>query len=95
MLHDEPVLTSGIGAWPMGLTGHPIASIGKTLRVATGSVCRYAQTCRLHGLAGYPWAEQPGYWGLLTSARLAGLGWELGQPQRRSQRPYPYPGPLR
>lgn len=61
MLHDEHVLTCGIGARPMGLTGHPIASMGKTLRVATGSVCRYAQPGRLHGLAGYPWAEQPGY----------------------------------
>ena len=44
MLHDEPVLTCGIGARPMGLTGHPIASMGKTLGVATGSVCRYAPT---------------------------------------------------
>ena len=79
MLHDEPVLTCGIGAWPMGLTGHPIASVGKTLGVTAGSVCRYAQPGCLHGLAGYPQAEQSGYWGLLTSAQLAGLGWELGQ----------------
>ena len=34
---------------------------------------------REKGLAGYLAAEQPGYWGLLTSAQLAGLGQELGQ----------------
>ena len=36
-----------------------------------------AQTYRLQGLAGYLRAEQPGYWGLLTSAQLAGLCHEL------------------
>ena len=43
------------------------------------SVYRYAQTYQLHGLAGYLRAEQPGYWGLLTSAQLAGLCRERGQ----------------
>jgi hypothetical protein len=47
--------------------------------VDVSSVYRYAQTYQLHGLAGYLRAEQPGYWGLLTSAQLAGLCRELGQ----------------
>ena len=43
------------------------------------SVYRYAQTYQLQGLVGYLWAEQPGYWGLLTSAQFAGLRRELDQ----------------
>jgi hypothetical protein len=34
---------------------------------------------QLHGLTGYLRAEQPDYWGLLTSSQLAGLCRELGQ----------------
>ena len=59
--------------------GHAAATVAQALGVDAGSVYRYAQTYRLQGLSGYLRAEQPGYWGLLTSAQLAGLGRELGQ----------------
>ncbi|AWM33981.1 hypothetical protein DDQ68_15010 [Hymenobacter nivis] len=47
--------------------------------LAGSSVYRYAQPYRLQGLAGYQAAEQPGYWGLLSSGQRAGLCRELGQ----------------
>ncbi|WP_216690081.1 helix-turn-helix domain-containing protein [Hymenobacter siberiensis] len=59
--------------------GHAAARVAQALGVDVSSVYRYAQTYQLHGLAGYLRAEQPGYWGLLTSAQLAGLCRELGQ----------------
>ena len=59
--------------------GHAATTVAQALGVDVSSVYRYAQTYQLHGLAGYPRAEQPGYWGLLTSAQLAGLCRELGQ----------------
>ena len=37
----------------------------------------HAQTYHAQGLSGYLQAEQPGYWGLLTSAQLARLYQEL------------------
>ena len=46
--------------------GHAAATVA--LGVDAGSVYRYAHTYQLHGLASYLRAEQPGYWGLLTSA---------------------------
>ena len=59
--------------------GHAAATVVQALGVDVSSVYRYAQTYQLHGLSGYLRAEQPGYWGLLTSAQLAGLCRELGQ----------------
>nr|WP_235727031.1 IS630 family transposase [Hymenobacter siberiensis] len=59
--------------------GHAAARVAQALGVDVSSVYRYAQTYQLHGLAGYLRAEQPGYWGLLTSAQLAGLCRELDQ----------------
>ena len=59
--------------------GHAAATVAQALGVDASSVYRYAQTYQLHGLAGYLRAEQSGYWGLLTSAQLAGLCRELGQ----------------
>ncbi len=59
--------------------GRAVAAIAEDLGLDETTVYRYAQTYRLQGLAGYLKAEQPGYWGLLTSAQLAGLAQELGQ----------------
>jgi len=59
--------------------GRAVATIAKDLGLDEATVYRHAQTYRLQGLAGYLRAEQPGYWGLLTSAQLAGLCRELGQ----------------
>ena len=59
--------------------GHAAATVAQALGVDVSSVSHYAQTYQLHGLAGYLRAEQPGYWGLLTSAQLASLRRELGQ----------------
>ena len=59
--------------------GHAAAAVAQALGVDVSSVYRYAQTYHLLGLAGYLRAEQPGYWGLLTSSQLAGLCRELGQ----------------
>ena len=59
--------------------GRAVAAIAEDLGLDEATVYRYAQTYRLQGLAGYLKAEQPGYWGLLTSAQLAGLAQELGQ----------------
>ena len=59
--------------------GRAVAAIAEDLGLDEATVYRHAQTYRLKGLAGYLAAEQPGYWGLLTSAQLAGLTQELGQ----------------
>ena len=59
--------------------GRTVAAIAKDLGLDEATVYRYVQTYRLEGLAGYLAAEQPGYWGLLTSVQLAGLDRELGQ----------------
>ena len=59
--------------------GHSAATVAQNLGLDASSVYRYAQTYRLQGLTGVLAAEQPGYWGLLTSAQLAGLCRELGQ----------------
>ena len=59
--------------------GHAAATVAQALGVDVSSVYRYAQTYHLQGLSGYLRAEQPGYWGLLTSSQLAGLCRELGQ----------------
>jgi transposase len=59
--------------------GRAVAAIAEDLGLDETTVYRYAQTYRLQGLVGYLKAEQPGYWGLLTSAQLAGLARELGQ----------------
>ena len=49
---------------------HAAATVAQALGMDASSVYRYAQTDQLQGLAGYPRAEQLGYWGLLTSAQL-------------------------
>ena len=59
--------------------GHAAATIAQNLGVDASSIYRYAQAYRLQGLVGLLAGEQPGYWGLLTSAQLAGLGRELDQ----------------
>ena len=59
--------------------GRAVAAIAEDLGLDEATVYRYAQAYREKGLAGYLAAEQPGYWGLLTSAQLAGLARELGQ----------------
>jgi len=59
--------------------GHAAAAVAQALGVDGSSVYRYAQAYRLQGLVAYLRAEQPGYWGLLTSAQLAGLCHEVGQ----------------
>ena len=59
--------------------GHAATTVAQALGMDASNVSRYAQTYRLHGLAGYLRAEQPGYWDLLTSAQLAGLRSELDQ----------------
>ncbi len=59
--------------------GRAVAAIAEDLGLDEATVYRHAQTYRLKGLAGYLAAEQPGYWGLLSSAQLAGLCRELGR----------------
>jgi transposase len=59
--------------------GRAVAAIAEDLGLNEATVYRYAQTYRVQGLVGYLKAEQPGYWGLLSSAQLAGLTRELGQ----------------
>jgi len=59
--------------------GRAVAAIAEDLGLDEATVYRYAQVYREKGLAGYLATEQPGYWGLLTSAQLAGLGQELGR----------------
>ena len=57
--------------------GHAPLAVAQALGVDVRSVYRHAEAYRLQGLPGYLAAAQPGYWGLLTSAQLAGLGQEL------------------
>jgi len=57
--------------------GRAVAAVAEDLGLDEATVYRYAQTYHLHGLVSYLKAEQPGYWGLLTSAQLAGLCREL------------------
>ena len=59
--------------------GHAAATIAQNLGVEASSVYRYAQAYRLQGPVGLLAGEQPGYWGLLTSAQLAGPRRELDQ----------------
>ena len=59
--------------------GHAAATIAQNLDVEASSVYRYAQAYRLQDLVGLLAGEQPGYWGLLTSAQLAGPRRELDQ----------------
>ncbi len=59
--------------------GRSVVAIAEDLGLDQATVYRYAQAYREKGLAGYLKAEQSGYWGLLTSAQLAGLAQELGQ----------------
>jgi len=59
--------------------GRAVAAIAEDLGLDEATVYRYAQTYRSKGLAGYLKAEQPGYWGLLSSVQLAGLCQQLGQ----------------
>ena len=59
--------------------GRAAGVIAQDLGLDAGSVYRRAQTYHLKGLAGYLAAEQPGYWGLLSSAQLAGLCRALGK----------------
>ena len=59
--------------------GHAAATVAQALGVDVSNGYRYAQTYQLQGLSGYLRAEQPDYWGLLTSSQLAGLCWKLGQ----------------
>ena len=59
--------------------GRGMAAIAEDLGLDQATVYRYAQTYRLKGLVGYLAAEQPGYWGLLSSIQLAGLCRELDQ----------------
>ena len=59
--------------------GRPAGIIAQDLGLDDGTVYRYAEAFGRLGLARYLAHEQPGYWGLLTSAQLAGLCHELGQ----------------
>ena len=59
--------------------GRAVAAIAEDLGLDEATVYRYAQTYREKGLAAYLAVEQPGYWGLLTSAQLAGLAHEVSQ----------------
>lgn len=59
--------------------GQAVAAMAGDLGLDEATVYRYTQTYRVQGLLGYLKAEQPGYWGLLTSAQLACLTRELGQ----------------
>ncbi len=59
--------------------GRSVATVAQDLGLDDGTVYRYAQAFTRLGLAKYLAHEQPGYWGLLTSAQLAGLCRELTQ----------------
>ena len=53
--------------------GWPVATVAETLGLDEATVYRYARAFADLGLAKYLAPEQPGYWGLLTSAQLAHL----------------------
>lgn len=57
----------------------PVATIAEDLGLDQATVYRYAQTYHQKGLSGYLAAEQPGYWGLLSSHQLAGLCRQVDQ----------------
>ena len=59
--------------------GRAVAAIAADLGLDEATVYRCAHAYRAHGLRRYLAAEQPGYWGLLTSAQLAGLCREVEQ----------------
>lgn len=63
------MLDAGWGAGP----------VAQALGLDDGTVYRYAQAWQQLGLEKYLLHERPGYWGLLTSAQLAGLCRELEQ----------------
>ena len=53
--------------------GWPAATVAETLGLDEATVYRYARAFADLGLAKYLAHEQPGYWGLLTSAQLGHL----------------------
>ena len=53
--------------------GWPVATVAETLGLDEATVYRYVRAFAALGLARYLAHEQPGYWGLLTSAQLAHL----------------------
>jgi transposase len=57
--------------------GWPVGSVAETLGLDEATVYRYAQAFQALGIEKYLAHEQPGYWGLLTSAQLAHLCREL------------------
>lgn len=57
--------------------GWPVVTVAETLGLDEATVYRYARAFADLGLARYLAHEQPGYWGLLTSAQLAHLCREL------------------
>ena len=59
--------------------GRTVGTIAEDLGLDEATVYRYAQTYREKDLVGYLRAEQLGYWGLRSSAQLAGLCRELDQ----------------
>jgi transposase len=59
--------------------GRAVATVAQDLGLDDGTVYRYAEAFARLGLAKYLTHEQRSYWGLLTSAQLAGLCHELRQ----------------
>ena len=59
--------------------GRPLATIADDLSLDEAMVYRYVRAFGTLGVGQYLRAEQPGYWGLLTSAQLAGLRRERAQ----------------
>jgi hypothetical protein len=57
--------------------GWPAATVAQTLGLDEATVYRYTRAFADLGLAKYLAHEQPGYWGLLTSAQLAHLCQEV------------------
>jgi transposase len=57
--------------------GWPVGSVAETLGLDEATVYRYARAFTALGVEKYLAHEQPGYWGLLTSAQLAHLCREL------------------
>ena len=53
--------------------GWPVATVAETLGLDQATVYRYAAAFAELGLSKYLVHEQPGYWGMLTSAQLAHL----------------------
>lgn len=59
--------------------GWAVATIAEALGLDDGMVYRYAQLYQAQGLDKYLAADQPRYWGLLTSAQLAHLCQEVNR----------------